>query len=79
MLPNLFAEPIVLIQGISVGIILGILLGYGFAAIVDFNFVIPWSAMIAASIITFIVAVVSGSYPAIKAAKLDPVESLRHE
>ncbi|WP_040282332.1 ABC transporter permease [Psychroserpens damuponensis] len=75
-----FIETIIIGQlGGLLGIILGILLGFGFAAIVDFNFVIPWSAMIAASIITFLVAVVSGSYPAIKAAKLDPVESLRHE
>lgn len=75
-----FIETIIIGQlGGLLGIILGILLGFGFAAIVDFKFVIPWSAMIAASIITFVVAVISGSYPANKAAKLDPIESLRHE
>lgn len=75
-----FIETIIIGQlGGLLGIILGILLGYGFAAIVDFNFVIPWGAMIAASIITFAVAVLSGSYPANKAARLDPVESLRYE
>jgi len=75
-----FIETIIIGQlGGLLGIILGILLGFGFAAIVDFKFVIPWSAMIAASIITFIVAVISGSYPANKAAKLDPIESLRYE
>ncbi len=75
-----FIETIIIGQlGGLLGIILGILLGYGFAAIVDFKFVIPWGAMIWASAITFLVAVVSGSYPANKAAKLDPVESLRYE
>lgn len=75
-----FIETIIIGQlGGILGIILGILLGYGFAAIVDFKFVIPWGAMIWASAITFLVAVVSGSYPANKAAKLDPVESLRYE
>ncbi|MFK7781829.1 ABC transporter permease [Psychroserpens sp.] len=75
-----FIETIIIGQlGGLLGIILGILLGFGFAAIVDFKFVIPWSAMIAASIITFVVAVISGSYPANKAARLDPIESLRYE
>nr|WP_321243302.1 ABC transporter permease [uncultured Psychroserpens sp.] len=75
-----FIETIIIGQlGGMLGILLGILLGLGFAALVDFNFVIPWLAMGSAAIITFLVAVVSGSYPAIKAAKLDPVESLRHE
>nr|WP_321222403.1 ABC transporter permease [uncultured Psychroserpens sp.] len=75
-----FIETIIIGQlGGLLGIILGILLGSLFASLADFNFVIPWSAMIWASIITFIVAVISGSYPASKAAKLDPVESLRHE
>ena len=75
-----FIETIIIGQlGGMLGILLGILLGLGFAALVEFNFVIPWLAMGSAAIITFLVAVVSGSYPAIKAAKLDPVESLRHE
>lgn len=75
-----FIETIVIGQfGSVLGIILGILTGFAFAKIFDFDFSLPWAAMIWATIITFIVAVIAGSYPAAKAAKLDPIESLRHE
>jgi putative ABC transport system permease protein len=65
--------------GSVLGIILGILTGYAFAKLFNFEFSLPWSTMIWATIITFIVAVIAGSYPAAKAAKLDPIESLRYE
>lgn len=75
-----FVETLIIGQlGGLVGIILGITVGFGFSSIFDFSFVIPWSAIVAAFIITFIVAVVSGSYPALKASKLDPIEALRYE
>lgn len=75
-----FMETIVIGQfGSILGIILGILTGLIFAWAFDFKFTLPWAAMIWASIITFIVAIIAGSYPATKAARLDPVESLRYE
>lgn len=75
-----FMETIVIGQfGSILGIILGILTGLIFAWAFDFKFTLPWAAMIWATIITFIVAVIAGSYPATKAARLDPVESLRYE
>jgi putative ABC transport system permease protein len=61
------------------GIIFGILIGFGIATAMNFVFVIPWGAIMAAFITSFIVAVVSGLYPAIKAATLDPIEALRYE
>jgi len=61
------------------GIILGILVGYGFATAMDFVFVIPWGAIMAAFATSFAVAIVSGLYPAVKASKLDPIEALRYE
>ena len=61
------------------GIILGILIGFIICLAAGWDFVIPWGAIIAALVTSFIVALVSGLYPAIKASKLDPVEALRYE
>jgi putative ABC transport system permease protein len=73
-------ETIVIGQfGSILGIILGILTGVGFAAAFDFEFTLPIAAMTWATIITFIVAILAGAYPAVKAARLDPIESLRYE
>jgi putative ABC transport system permease protein len=75
-----FIETLVIGQlGGLVGLILGVLTGYGFASLLDFSFVIPWGAIFAAFATTFVVAVVSGSYPAVKASRLDPIEALRYE
>lgn len=75
-----FIETIVIGQfGSILGIILGVLTGFGFAKAFEFDFTLPWTAMIWATIITFIVAIIAGSYPASKAAGLDPIESLRYE
>ncbi|MBT8263277.1 MAG: ABC transporter permease [Bacteroidia bacterium] len=75
-----FIETIVIGQlGSILGIILGIATGIAFAAIFEFKFSLPWGALIGATIISFLTAVIAGSYPATKAARLDPIESLRYE
>jgi putative ABC transport system permease protein len=75
-----FMETVIIGQfGGILGIILGILIGMAVAKGFELEFSTPWVAMIWATSIAFIVAVVSGLYPATKAAKLDPIESLRYE
>ncbi len=75
-----FMETVIIGQlGGILGIILGILIGMAVAKGFELDFSTPWVAMIWATSIAFIVAVVSGLYPATKAAKLDPIESLRYE
>ncbi|WP_427874997.1 ABC transporter permease [Flavobacterium sp. MMS24-S5] len=75
-----FIETLLIGQiGGLVGIFLGILLGFGIATAMSFSFVIPWMAIFAAFATSFMVAIVSGLYPAIKASKLDPIEALRYE
>lgn len=75
-----FIETLLIGQmGGLVGIIFGILIGFGIASAIDFVFVIPWGAIISAFVTSFAVAIVSGLYPAVKASKLDPIEALRYE
>jgi putative ABC transport system permease protein len=61
--------------GIVLGVGMGNLMGLFFAA----GFIIPWKWMISGVVLCFIVGVISGMYPAIKASNLDPIEALRHE
>jgi len=75
-----FIETILIGQfGGLIGIIFGIFIGAMAAYFSDFQFSTPWLAIFAAVITSFLTAVVSGLYPAIKAANQDPIESLRYE
>jgi putative ABC transport system permease protein len=69
---------ICIIGGIG-GIILGIAVGNLIAVQISGTFVIPWKSMMAAIGLCTLIGLVSGYYPAKKASRLDPVESLRYE
>ena len=71
---------VVCVLGGIVGIIFGILIGNGISRLMNIQiFIVPWLWMFVGFIICVVVGLLSGYYPAFKASKLDPIDSLRFE
>lgn len=80
ILTQFLTEAIIICQlGGILGILMGIPIGNIVTIIMGGEFLIPWAWILLGLAVCTIVGVLSGLYPALKAASLDPVEALRYE
>lgn len=80
ILTQFLIEAMIICQiGGILGIFMGIGAGNAVSLIIKGPFLVPWGWIIGGIVICFVVGLVSGIYPALKAANVDPIESLRHE
>lgn len=80
IITQFIVEAIVLCEvGGLMGVALGVLGGNGIAFALEMPVVIPVDWIFFGLLICSFVGIVFGTYPAIKAANLDPIESLRYE
>lgn len=70
---------VICLMGGLTGVFLGILIGNLLSMIMGGAFIMPWTWTFLGLTLCIGVGLISGLYPAVKASKLDPVESLRYE
>lgn len=75
----LFESVFISLMGALFGIILGIIVGNVVGLFLNTSFVVPWAWVLIGILTCTVVGLAAGLYPALKAAKLDPIEALRYE
>lgn len=75
----LFESMIISLLGALFGIILGVLVGNLFSIVLKTGFVVPWMWVVTGIVICTLVGLAAGIYPAMKAARLNPIVALRYE
>lgn len=79
LLQFLSESAIITLMGGIIGIILGVLGATGICALIGFTAKVSVGTVLGASLFSSAVGIFFGIYPARKAAKLSPIEALRHE
>jgi putative ABC transport system permease protein len=80
ILTQFLIEAVVLsLTGGVAGILFGVIAGNGLALWMKASIVFPWDWAAIGLIVCTVIGVGAGLYPAMKAAALDPIESLRYE
>ncbi|MFS8082531.1 MAG: ABC transporter permease [Ginsengibacter sp.] len=75
----LFESTLISIIGAIFGIILGVIVGNVVGLFLHTGFVVPWMWVVIGIVVCSAVGLGAGLYPAVKAAKLDPIVALRYE
>ena len=79
LLQFLSESAIITLMGGIIGIIIGVAGAYGICSLIGFTAKVNISTVLGASLFSSAVGIFFGIYPARKAAKLSPIEALRHE
>lgn len=75
----LFESIFISLIGAIFGIILGVIVGNVVGLFLHTGFVVPWMWVIIGIVVCSAVGLFAGIYPAVKAARLDPIVALRYE
>ncbi len=65
------------LAGAAIGMLLGLLIGYGVTNLFQFPFVVTTTTIALPVVVSVGITIIFGLYPAIQAARLDPIEALR--
>lgn len=79
LLQFLLEATVVSIIGGVLGIVLGIFVGFGISYLSGYDLGISWITAVMAVLVSIAVGMISGYYPAYRAASLKPVDALRYE